>query len=106
MSGGVGHPPDPRKNRIHLWKFQVKRSVMSAVPLYSSCFIWALLGGLMRHSAPELPSICAVTMSSGLYWLMNCMASCEGHAWLGAAGHLAPASPPHTMWVQCRSLTG
>lgn len=48
---------------------------MSAVPLYSSRFIWALLGGLMRHRAPELPSICAVTMSSGLYWLMNCMAS-------------------------------
>lgn len=53
---------------------------MSAVPLYSSCFIWARLGGLMRHSAPELPSICAVTMSSGLYWLMNCMASCVEHA--------------------------
>lgn len=33
----------------------------------------------MRHSAPELPSICAVTMSSGLYWLMNCMASCVEH---------------------------
>lgn len=104
--GGMGHPPAPHKDRTHLWKFQVKRSVMSAVPLYSSCFIWARLGGLMRHRAPELPSICAVTMSSGLYWLMNCMASCVGHAQLGAAGLLSPASPPHTKWVQCRALTG
>lgn len=77
----------------HLWKFQVKRSVMSAVPLYSSRFICARLGGLMRHSAPELPSICAVTMSSGLYWLINCMASCggAGHAQRGAGPR--PASP-------------
>lgn len=66
----VGRPP-----RTHLWKFQVKRRVMSAVPLYSSRFICSRLGGLMRHSAPELPSMCTVTMSSGLYWLMNCMAS-------------------------------
>lgn len=79
MLGSVGHPPQLRKHRTHLWKFQVKRRVMSAVPLYSSCFICARLGGLMRHSAPELPSICAVTMSSGLYWLMNCMASCVEH---------------------------
>lgn len=63
---------------------------MSAVPLYSSRFIWARLGGLMRHSAPELPSICAVTMSSGLYWLMNCMAS-----WAGAGGtHVSGVRPP------------
>lgn len=77
--GSVGRSPDPCKHGTHLWKFQVKRSVMSAVPLYNSCFIWARLGGLMRHSAPELPSICAVTMSSGLYWLMNCMASCGAY---------------------------
>lgn len=71
---------------------------MSAVPLYSSCFIWARLGGLMRHRAPELPSICAVTMSSGLYWLMNCMASCVGHAQSGQQATF-PASPPHTCQV-------
>lgn len=72
---GLHAPQGLPRPSTHLWKFQVKRRVMSAVPLYSSRFIWARLGGLMRHSAPELPSICAVTMSSGLYWLMNCMAS-------------------------------
>lgn len=65
----------------------------------------------MRHSAPELPSICAVTMSSGLYWLMNCMASYVEHASVRASGYLFPASPPTprdtvrgTYWVGVKLL--
>lgn len=89
------HPTQaPHKPRTYLWKFQVKRRVMSAVPLYSSRFIWARLGGLMRHSAPELPSICAVTMSSGLYWLMNCMASWEHGGTSVLCGQATPSPKP------------
>lgn len=57
----VASEPTPR---THLWKVQVKRSVMSEEPLLSSSHICSRLGGLMLQSEPELPSMRAVTMSS------------------------------------------
>lgn len=92
--------PSPHAQQ-HLWKFQVKRRVMSAVPLSSSRFIWARLGGLIRHKAPELPSMDAVTISSGLYWLMNCMASCTFDKWVWSVGG---ASYPTPVWEACIPL--
>lgn len=65
-------------HQTDLWKFQSRRRVMSPVLPSSSFISSCLLGGLIRHTDPELPSMLAVTMSSQLYKVINCMATC-GH---------------------------
>lgn len=47
-----------------LWKFQSNLSVMSPLLPVSSFISSCLLGGLILHTDPELPSMLAVTMSS------------------------------------------
>lgn len=49
---------------LYLWKFQARRSVRSTGLPSSSLMTSCLLGGLILHTDPELPSIRAVTMSS------------------------------------------
>lgn len=61
--------------RSYLWKFQESLSVRSAVLPSSSLMTSCLLGGLILQTDPELPSMLAVTMSSQLYSVMNCMAT-------------------------------
>lgn len=62
MGWGVQAPPWPCRG--YLWKVQVTCRVMAEVPFFRSRCICSRLGGLMLHSAPELPSMLTATMSS------------------------------------------